>query len=112
MVMNVRLYIIFPLCQEFLSIAEEDTDYLKRQLDITDELKKPAETAWFTFLRCHDELTLEFVSDQERELMNNHYLKEEKWEFRAGEGISGRLYELLDKNIQKVLLAYSILFSI
>ena len=103
----------FPIMPRiFLAIAEKDSNYLKQQLKILDDLKQPQDTAWFTFLRCHDELTLEFVSDQERELMNNHYLKEEKWEFRAGEGISGRLYELLDKNIQKVLLAYSILFSI
>ena len=103
----------FPIMPRiFLSIAEHDTDYLKRQLDITAELEKPAKTAWFTFLRCHDELTLEFVTDQERELMNKHYLKDEKWTFRDGEGISGRLYNLMEGNVDKILLAYSILFSI
>ena len=103
----------FPLMPRiFLAIAENDTNYLKKQLKILDELEQPKGTAWFTFLRCHDELTLEFVSDKERELMNHHYLKDENWEFRDGEGISGRLYDLLDKNVQKVLLAYSMLFSV
>lgn len=103
----------FPIMPRiFLAIAENDSSYLKKQLKILDDLKQPKGTAWFTFLRCHDELTLEFVSDKERELMNRHYLKDEKWEFRDGEGISGRLYNLLDKNVQKVLLAYSMLFSV
>src|SRR6056297_3733099 len=103
----------FPIMPRiFLSIAEQDTSYLEKQLDIIGNLNEPAGTAWFTFLRCHDELTLEFVTAKERELMNEHYLKDEKWTFREGEGISGRLYDLLDKDVSKVLLAYSILFSI
>src|SRR6056297_628357 len=103
----------FPIMPKiFLSIAEHDPDYIIKQLAIIDNLEQPDNTAWFTFLRCHDELTLEFVTEKERELMNKHYLKEEKWTFRDGEGISGRLYNLLDQDVSKVLLAYSILFSI
>ncbi|MFO7815309.1 MAG: alpha-amylase family glycosyl hydrolase [Halanaerobiales bacterium] len=103
----------FPIMPRiFLSIAENDTSFIEEQLKILDDLKHPDGTAWFTFLRCHDELTLEFVTKKERELMNHHYLKEEIWEFRDGEGISGRLYTLLEKNVQKVLLAYSMLFSV
>lgn len=103
----------FPIMPRiFLSIAEDDPSYLKKQLDIIDNLEQPSNTAWFTFLRGHDELTLEFVTEKERELMNQYYLKDESWSFRDGEGISGRLYDLLDKDVHKVLLAYSILFSI
>ena len=103
----------FPIMPRiFLSIAEQESAYLEKQLEIIDKLEEPPGTAWFTFLRCHDELTLEFVTAKERELMNEHYLKDEKWTFRDGEGISGRLYDLLDKDVSKVLLAYSILFSI
>ena len=103
----------FPIMPRiFLSIAENDTSYLEKQLEVVNNLQEPKGTAWFTFLRCHDELTLEFVTEQERDLMNKHYLKDESWTFRDGEGISGRLYDLVDKEVKKVLLAYSILFSI
>jgi len=103
----------FPIMPKiFLSIAEHDPDYIIKQLAIIDNLEQPDNTAWFTFLRCHDELTLEFVTEKERELMNQHYRKDEHWSFREGEGISGRLYNLMGSDVKKILLAYSILFSI
>ncbi|MDZ7671514.1 MAG: alpha-amylase family glycosyl hydrolase [Halanaerobiales bacterium] len=103
----------FPIMPRiFLSLAENDVAHIKKQLDNIDKLKQPKNTAWFTFLRGHDELTLEFVSEKERKLMNQYYLKEQSWTFREGKGISGRLFDLMEGNVQKILLAYSILFSI
>ncbi len=103
----------FPIMPRiFLSLAENDVKHIKEQLDNLVKLKQPKNTAWFTFLRCHDELTLEFVNEKERELMNHYYLKEPDWTFREGKGISGRLFNLLEGNVNKILLAYSILFSI
>lgn len=103
----------FPIMPRiFLAMAENDASYIKKQIDIINSFDQPKNTAWFTFLRCHDELTLEFVNEEERKLMNQHYLRDDKWTFREGEGISGRLYDILSKDVQKVLLAYSLLFSI
>ena len=64
------------------------------------------------FLRCHDELTLEFVEPKEREKMLKYYLLDPRWNFREGEGIAGRLYNQMNKDYKKVLLAYSVLFSL
>ncbi len=72
----------------------------------------PKDCQWFVFLRCHDELTLEFVEPKEREKMLKYYLLDPRWNFREGEGIAGRLYNQMNKDYKKVLLAYSVLFSL
>jgi len=67
---------------------------------------------WFTFLRLHDELTLEMVTPADREIIHGHYCKDPRWDFRVGEGISARLSELLDRNPSKILLANSIMLTL
>ncbi|WGS65224.1 alpha-amylase family glycosyl hydrolase [Marinitoga aeolica] len=102
----------FPLMPKFfLTIAEKDYSHIYETLKEKNTPEIPASCKWFTFLRCHDELTLEFVTEEERKKMNQYYLKDPLWTFRKGEGISGRLYELMDKDIRKVLLSFSILFT-
>ncbi len=103
----------FPIMPKFyLAVAEGKPDYLLEELAANKQLQVPQAAQWFTFLRCHDELTLEFVTDKEREKMLQYYLKESEWSFREGEGIAGRIYDLFTGNPDKVLLAYSLLFSI
>lgn len=103
----------FPIMPKFyLALAENDPDYLIEELESNADLDVPDSAQWFTFLRCHDELTLEFVTEEERKKMNDYYLKDEKWTFRDGEGIAGRLYDLLEQDVDKMLLMYSMLFSI
>lgn len=103
----------FPLMPTFfLALAENDPTYVTDELASLESLDVPASAQWFTFLRVHDELTLEFVSPEERQLLNDAYLEDERWSFREGEGISGRLYNLLDEDPDRVLLAYSMLFSV
>lgn len=103
----------FPLMTRFyLALSEKNYEYIEKTLseDITPDI--PENCQWLTFLRCHDELTLEFVSEKERENINSYYLKDNNWRFREGEGISSRLYSLMEGNTDKILLMYSMLFSL
>ena len=63
------------------------------------------------FLRVHDELTLEMVSPEVRKIVYDDLIKK-GIEFRKGFGISGRLANFLDKNPNRIEVAYSILFSL
>ncbi len=91
------------------TLIAEDKKYF------TDIYKKmpiiPKNTMWGVFLRVHDELTLEMVSPEVRELIFQD-LKPKGAEFRKGFGVSGRLANFLDKNPNRIEMAFSILFSI
>lgn len=103
----------FPLMPKiYLAISEKKPEYISDILKEENTPEIPDNCKWFTFLRCHDEMTLEFVNAEERKIIMKNYLKNPLWNFREGEGISGRIYEFMDKNVQKVLLAYGILFSL
>lgn len=105
----------FPLMPMiFKSLAAESSQAIRNVLshEITPEI--PDSAQWFTFLRCHDELSLElvYVSEEDRKFIHESYCKKEQWNFREGQGISSRLSELMDKNPQKIGLAYSIMLSL
>jgi maltose alpha-D-glucosyltransferase / alpha-amylase len=105
----------FPLMpQIFKSIAAHSGNPIKYILseDITPKI--PETCQWFTFLRCHDELSLElvYVSEQDRSYIHSSYCHNPEWDFREGEGISARLSELMLNNPKKILLAYSIMLSL
>lgn len=103
----------FPLMPKvFLSIAEKNPEYIIQALSEKNTPKIPENCHWLVFLRCHDELTLEFVTEEERKKMLDHYLHDKRWIFREGEGISGRLMNLFQKDIRKILLSYSTMFSV
>ncbi len=103
----------FPLMPKvYLSIAENKPEYIMEALSEKNTPKIPEGTQWLVFLRCHDELTLEFVTEEEREKMINNYLHDKRWIFREGEGISGRLMNLFEFDTRKILLAYSTMFSL
>ncbi|HEX9077839.1 MAG TPA: maltose alpha-D-glucosyltransferase [Anaerolineae bacterium] len=70
----------------------------------------PDDCQWCTFLRNHDELTLEMVTPEEREWMWNQYAPEPR--MRLNLGIRRRLAPLLDNNPRKILLADSMLFTL
>lgn len=72
----------------------------------------PPSCQWFNFLRCHDELTLEMVPKEERKQFFVDYCKDERFDFREGQGISSRLFDLFQGNIQKIILANSLLLSL
>jgi maltose alpha-D-glucosyltransferase/alpha-amylase len=70
----------------------------------------PAGTQWGTFLRNHDELTLEMVTPEEREWMWQQYAPEPR--MRQNLGIRRRLAPLLDNDARKIMLANRLLFSL
>lgn len=78
--------------------------------DVTPSIDE--QNQWFVFLRLHDELTLEMVTPEDRKIIHSYYCRKELWDFRVGEGISARLSELLEHDIKRISLAYSIMFTL
>ena len=70
----------------------------------------PPGCQWCTFLRNHDELTLEMVEDHERAWMWSEYAPEP--DMRLNLGIRRRLAPLLDGDRRKVELAHSLLLTL
>ncbi len=70
----------------------------------------PENCQWCTFLRNHDELTLEMVTEEERQWMWQEYAPEPR--MRLNLGIRRRLAPLLDNDRRKIELAYSLLFTL
>lgn len=105
----------FPLMPRiYKSIAMQNGNPIEETLskEFTPEL--PANGQWFTFLRCHDELSLElvYVTEEERKYIHQQYCLKPEWDFRLGEGISARLSELMQRDSRRILLAYSIILSL
>eukprot|EP00698_Gefionella_okellyi_P011535 TRINITY_DN3046_c0_g1_i1.p1 TRINITY_DN3046_c0_g1~~TRINITY_DN3046_c0_g1_i1.p1 ORF type:complete len:565 (+),score=112.29 TRINITY_DN3046_c0_g1_i1:928-2622(+) len=103
----------FPLMPRiFCALATQNRWPIQHTLlpEVTPPI--PPLAQWFTFLRVHDELTLEMVSTQERQLLYSYFCRDKRWDFRQGEGISARLYELMEGNTRRILMAYSIMFSL
>ena len=71
----------------------------------------PESASWAMFLRVHDELTLEMVNKETRELLYDD-LAEKGAEFRKGFGISGRMADFLDNNPDRISMAFAILLSL
>jgi maltose alpha-D-glucosyltransferase/alpha-amylase len=99
----------FPLMPRiFIGIRRADrkpiVDILQQTLSI------PAGCQWAKFLRNHDELTLEMVTDEERDYMYNEYAKHPK--MRINIGIRRRLAPLVDNDRMTLELLYSLLFSL
>jgi len=105
----------FPLMpQTFKSIAAKSSLPVKQVLSkaITPEI--PQSCQWFTFLRCHDELSLEdvYVNEEDRKFIYKNYCHKPEWDFRLGEGISARLSELFKFDPDKIILAFAMIFAL
>jgi maltose alpha-D-glucosyltransferase/alpha-amylase len=72
--------------------------------------KIPENSQWCTFLRNHDELTLEMVTEEERQWMWSQYAPLPR--MRLNLGIRRRLAPLLDNDHRKILLANALLYSL
>src|SRR5256885_17164052 len=70
----------------------------------------PDNCQWGLFLRNHDELTLEMVTDEERDYMYGEYAKDPRMKINLG--IRRRLAPLLDNGRDEVELMHAILFSL
>jgi len=98
----------FPLMPRiFMALARASRAPIEQILARTPEL--PESCQWGTFLRCHDELTLEMVTPEEREFMWAVYAPEPR--MRLNLGIRRRLAPLLDNDIRRIQVANSILLS-
>lgn len=105
----------FPLMpQMFKSLASQSREPVESILSTSITPVIPDTAQWFTFLRCHDELSLElvYVSEEDRKYIHENYCHKPEWNFRLGQGISARLSELFDRNPQKIALAYSIMLTL
>lgn len=105
----------FPLMpQMFKAIAAESNAPIRHTLSTEVTPSIPEGCQWFIFLRCHDELSLElvYVSEEDRKFIHESYCKEPLWNFREGQGISARLAELMDRNPDKIIMAYAVMLSL
>jgi maltose alpha-D-glucosyltransferase/alpha-amylase len=99
----------FPVMPRvYMALARQDRTPIHEILARTPAL--PQGCQWATFLRNHDELTLEMVTPEEREEMWNVYAPEPR--MRSNLGIRRRLAPLLGNDRQRIELANSILFSL
>ena len=75
-----------------------------------DTPEKPHGTQWGTFLRNHDELTLEMVTPEQRAAMYGWYAPDPR--MRANVGIRRRLSPLLDNTRAEIELIHALLLSL
>lgn len=99
----------FPLMPRlFMGIQMEDRFPIIDILEQTPQI--PGNCQWATFLRNHDELTLEMVTDEERDYMYRLYARDPQ--ARINLGIRRRLAPLMDNNRRKIELINSLLLSL
>ena len=99
----------FPLMPRiYLALARSDRGPILEILDRTPPI--PESCQWATFLRNHDELTLEMVTEEERQFMWRFYAPEPR--MRLNLGIRRRLAPLLDNDRARIELANSLLFTL
>lgn len=99
----------FPVMPRmFMSLQREDRYPITDIFDQTPEI--PQNCQWAIFLRNHDELTLEMVTDEERDFMYKVYAKDPK--ARINLGIRHRLAPLMDNDRRRIEVMNSLLFSL
>jgi maltose alpha-D-glucosyltransferase / alpha-amylase len=99
----------FPVMPRiYMALRKGDVSPLVWILDRTPAI--PDNCQWCTFLRNHDELTLEMVTEEERQWMWQEYAPDPR--MRLNLGIRRRLAPLLDNDRSKIELANSLLFSL
>ncbi len=99
----------FPLMPRlFMALQMEDRFPIIDILEQTPEI--PVTCQWAIFLRNHDELTLEMVTDEERDYMYRLYAEDPR--ARINLGIRRRLAPLLDNNRRKIELINALLLSL
>ncbi len=99
----------FPLMPRiFMAIRREDQRPIVEIMNQLPEI--PDSCQWALFLRNHDELTLEMVTDEERDYMYAEYAKDLK--MRLNLGIRRRLAPLMDNGRRQIELLHSLLFTL
>ncbi|MDQ6608347.1 MAG: maltose alpha-D-glucosyltransferase, partial [Bacteroidota bacterium] len=99
----------FPVMPRmFMALQREDRYPITDIFDQTPAI--PATCQWAIFLRNHDELTLEMVTDEERDYMYKAYAKDPKAKINLG--IRHRLAPLMENDRRRIELMNSLLFSL
>ena len=98
----------FPLMPRmFMALRQEDRHAVTEILNQTPEI--PETCQWALFLRNHDELTREMVTDEERDYMYQVYAADPQ--MRLNLGIRRRLAPLMENSRRRIELMNSLLFS-
>jgi maltose alpha-D-glucosyltransferase/alpha-amylase len=99
----------FPLMPRLFMAARRQVRYpIVETLEKTPDI--PENCQWGIFLRNHDELTLEMVTDEERDYMYNEYAKDPRMKLNLG--IRRRLAPLLENSRDQMEQFHAILFSL
>jgi maltose alpha-D-glucosyltransferase/alpha-amylase len=99
----------FPLMPRmFMALNQEDRHAITEILNQTPEI--PDNCQWAVFLRNHDELTLEMVTDEERDYMYRTYATDPQ--MRLNVGIRRRLMPLVENSRRRAELLNTLLFSL
>ncbi|MEX1077619.1 MAG: maltose alpha-D-glucosyltransferase [Homoserinimonas sp.] len=99
----------FPVMPRiFYALRSQQADELVKVLSETTDV--PDGAGWAVFLRNHDELTLEMVSEEYRQAMYGWYAYDPR--MRVNVGIRRRLAPLLDNSRAELELAHALLFSL
>ena len=98
----------FPLMPRiFMGLRQEERHPIVEIMTQTPEI--PENCQWAIFLRNHDELTLEMVTDEERDYMYSQYAADPQ--MRLNVGIRRRLAPLMENSRPRIELMNSLLFS-
>ncbi|HEX8438048.1 maltose alpha-D-glucosyltransferase [Archangium sp.] len=99
----------FPVMPRlFMAVRREDRTPIVEILQQTPEI--PDNCQWAIFLRNHDELTLEMVTDEDRDYMYREYATDPR--MRINVGIRRRLAPLMDNGRRRIELMHSLLFTL
>ncbi len=99
----------FPVMPRlFMALRKEDRTPIVEILQQTPDI--PDNCQWALFLRNHDELTLEMVTDEDRDYMYREYAMDPR--MRINLGIRRRLAPLMDNGRRRIELMHSLLFTL
>ena len=99
----------FPVMPRmYMALAREDRTPVIDIMERTPAI--PSQCQWAIFLRNHDELTLEMVTDEERAFMWSHFAADPR--MRVNVGIRRRLAPLLDNGRDEMELMHALLMSL
>jgi maltose alpha-D-glucosyltransferase / alpha-amylase len=99
----------FPLMPRlFMALRKEEKEPLEEIIRNTPPI--PETCQWAIFLRNHDELTLEMVTDEERDYLYSEYAKDQR--MRINLGIRRRLAPLLENGRRQIELLNGLLLSL
>ena len=106
---GVQMAFNFPVMPRmYMAVRRENRRPLVEMLELTKDI--PEQAQWAIFLRNHDELTLEMVTDEERDYMYHEYAADAR--FRINVGIRRRLAPLLYGERRRIELMNALLLSL